>query len=281
MRSYLQVLLVLVLLVVALGLVLSGLEVARDAAARVTCSNNLKQVALALHNYESSYGSFPAGTVPHPTLPPDRRLSWMPDIMPYMECLGGQLLLDPNEPWDAETNNPPRFRTSDKDEAKEGDENGRVVPFGPYKPFWCPANPEHERQGTPPLTHYLGVAGVGKDPARLPGDDPAAGAFGYDRRTKKSDVKDGLSTTLLLAETVRDNGPWTAGGYPTLRGPDPRSQPHLGLAAQFGSRHSGGKVNVALMDGSVRPLDPKMSPRAFEALATIHGDDAELLPADW
>ena len=42
--------------------------------------------------------------------------------------------------------------------------------------------------------------------------------WGYDRRTRPEDVSRGLAETMLLAETALDNGPWTAGGPPTVRG---------------------------------------------------------------
>jgi hypothetical protein len=72
------------------GLSLAG---ARESAMRAQCVNNLKQVALALHNYHASYGSFPPGTVGDRTLPPDRRLSWMALMFGFLSQ-GLQLIID-------------------------------------------------------------------------------------------------------------------------------------------------------------------------------------------
>jgi prepilin-type processing-associated H-X9-DG protein len=128
----------------------------------------------------------------------------------------------------------------------------------------------------PSVIHYVGVAGVGEDAALLPVGDLRAGVFGYDRKTRPEDIKDGFSRTLMVVETNRDNGPWTAGGRPTVRGLDPAQPPYLGRCGQFGSGHDrGGKTNALFADGSVRYLLLKggMSAETFEALATIAGGD--------
>ena len=69
-----------------------------------------------------------------------------------------------------------------------------------------------------PVTHYVGVAGVGADAVALPLCHPRAGAFGHDRRTPLKDgFPDGTSTTLLLIETVNAPGHWAFGGTATRR----------------------------------------------------------------
>jgi Protein of unknown function (DUF1559) len=143
---------------------------------------------------------------------------------------------------------------------------------GPMPVYLCPANLNREDSAGFGLSHYVGVAGVGADAARLPKDDPAAGFFGYDRAIKRSDIKDGDSTTLAAIETTRDNGPWAAGGPATVRGLEPNRLPYVGRDAQFGSLHRG--TTVALFaDGSVRYVHNSIDPRIFEALATIAGGE--------
>jgi hypothetical protein len=240
----------------------------RRAAARSQCANNLKQIALALHNYADTnpvghWSALPAGTVPSADLAPDSHLSWVVALLPYVEQdhLYRQVRLA--EAWDAE-DNLPATRT-------------------PLKLMHCPDWGREADPNPPYLTVYVGVTGVGPDAATLPLGDRRAGAFGQDRRLALADFTDGMSNTLLVLESARDNGPWARGGRTTLRGLDPADQPYLGAGRPFGGTHFAensvfgrGKpvgCNAAMADGSVHFFRAAVSPQALEALATAAGGD--------
>jgi prepilin-type processing-associated H-X9-DG protein len=146
------------------ALLLPAIQAAREAARRAQCVNNLKQIGLALHNYESSYGCFP----PEYTTDANGKplLSWRVLILPYLEQspLYGQFKQD--EPWDGPTN----IKLLDQ------------MP----KMFTCPSEPA----GTPPakLTHYLGITG---GPTLFEGPEGV----------KVQQITDGTSNTLAVVES--------------------------------------------------------------------------------
>lgn len=237
-----------------------------EAAQRNFCLSNLRQLGLGLIWYSAQYDSFPAGTIANDRLPPERRLSWLVVAWAFLDQWSW--LLDQSEPWDSTTNRVTRGHgIAEKPQA-----------VGRIRLLTCPAAAGAADEHMPGWTWYVGVAGVGRDAPELPVGHPRAGIFGYDRRTRVADVRDGVSTTMMLAETASANGPWTAGGPATVRGLDPSRQPYVGRGRQFGGTHRGG-VNAAFADGSVRCLSESIDPKVFEALATIAG--GETLPAGW
>ena len=142
----------------------------------------------------------------------------------------------------------------------------------------CPTDPAAERQTHLLPLSYIAIAGLGADAPTLPFKHLRAGIFGYDRATRVADITDGLTNTMMFAETTHANGPWTAGGPSSVRGVDPTRQPYFGFNRQFGGYHAVG-ANVAFADGSVRFIRESINPKVFEAMSTIAGGEA--LPAGW
>ena len=87
---------------IGIGLLLPAVQKVREAAARAQGQNNLKQVGLAMHNYESAYGHLPTAAICDKAGKP--LLSWRVAVLPFIEQenLYRQFKLD--EPWDSETN---------------------------------------------------------------------------------------------------------------------------------------------------------------------------------
>jgi type II secretory pathway pseudopilin PulG len=261
MRRLINVLVVVLVLVLAAGVVLAAIPKVRDAADRARCRNNLKQIGLALTNYHETYGSYPSAAAPNDALPCGKRLGWLVDTVPFVEQIN--VIIDRTKAWDTEGNLVPRTRYVDSNDE---------FPLGEIMVFRCPSNPAVADSGRPGLTHYVGVAGVGKDSAELALGYPGAGFFGCDRTLKPEDIKDGTANTMAAIETNWRNGPWTASGFPTVRGLDPSGGAYLGRGGLFGSGHRH-VTHAVFADGSVRGIPDSIHPDVLEALATVGGGE--------
>ena len=68
-----------------IALLLPATQSAREAARRMQCSNNLKQIGLGLHNYHDVYGQFPPAAIGPHNVPRERQFSWLVAILPFLE----------------------------------------------------------------------------------------------------------------------------------------------------------------------------------------------------
>jgi Protein of unknown function (DUF1559) len=151
---------------VLLGLLIPAVSKVRDAAARTTCSGQFCQLVLAFQNYAATHSpegaergtiAFPAGTVPNPLLPPERRLSWHVAVLPFMERDEIYKRADLSSAWDSPQN---------------------LAALGvPVRHFRCA---KIDREDPRPISTYAGLTGVGADSPTLPPRHPRAGVFGYD-----------------------------------------------------------------------------------------------------
>ena len=147
---------------IAIGMLLPAVQKVREAAQRTSSINNLKQIALAMHNYNSTYGAFPAAAIC------DKKtgkplLSWRVAILPYIEqeALYKQFKMD--EPWDSE-------------------HNLKLAKNMPKIYFHPKANKPGDNK-----THYRLFYGKGA-------------AFELNKTTQINNITDGLSNTLMAVE---------------------------------------------------------------------------------
>jgi prepilin-type processing-associated H-X9-DG protein len=247
-------------LVTILGLLGMVLLYVQELNHRAACANNLRQIGEAVHSYSDHHDHyFPPGTVLNAELKPEQRLSWQAAIIPYFsegktagklaakqwEKLAGAIAL--KEAWDAPANAGLR----------------RNVTL-----FLCPTFAHEFIQDRVGLTSYVGISGVGDKAATLPLGDPNVGFFGYDRLLRDSDIAARLDATMAAIETMQENGPWAAGGPPTVRGVPAGSDRCVGTSAAFGGLHRAG-ANVLWADGSTRMVSEKVDPELFRHEARI------------
>jgi prepilin-type N-terminal cleavage/methylation domain-containing protein/prepilin-type processing-associated H-X9-DG protein len=180
--TLIELLVVVGIVATLLGLLLPAVQKVRAAAARVACSNNLRQIALAAHQFHDSHDTLPAGMIYNS--PPNRRLSsWLVRILPYADQA---TLLAISE--DAYRTSPSPFTNPPH--------SGLSKVIATYT---CPADGRTAsaqravRTGhTIALTSYLGVSGK----TALTQD----GVLFRDSRVRIIDVTDGSSQTLLAGE---------------------------------------------------------------------------------
>jgi prepilin-type N-terminal cleavage/methylation domain-containing protein len=281
-----ELLVVIAIIGVMVGLLLPAVQAAREAARRMQCSNNLKQIGLAMHNYHDSLGQFP----------PSRASccwgTWNVLIMPYIEQ-GNVSTLYQN--WGG----------TDATGARYGAPPNSVNVTGRrYASFSCPSDQENAPIGA--LTNHNYAVNYGN--TSLLQTDLNGVVFGrapfigdHLRKVRFRDVVDGTSNTLLVGEVRQgqrsDLRGFTWWGdasqfstYLAINSPLPdriytlsycnpvRGMPcDVSTAANptmFASRsqHPGG-VNSSLCDGSVRFYSSSLDLLIWRALSTAAGSE--------
>ncbi|NUQ65239.1 MAG: DUF1559 domain-containing protein [Pirellulales bacterium] len=218
-------------------------------AAREADEANHRRLLEGLEGYRQSEGSFPAGIGGGTLLAPDTRLSWIASMLPYFGHRDWHQELEFGYNWNGTQNKAVAGRSLDE-----------VV---------NPALGPSTEKGFP-VTHYVGLAGIGPDAAELGPGDRRAGVFGYGRKTRLQDIPDGASNTIATVGVSAKLGPWASGGNATVRAFT--EQPYINGPDGFGSGQPNGML-VGMADGSVRFLSQGVDPGILEHLATVGGGE--------
>ncbi|HVJ85081.1 MAG TPA: DUF1559 domain-containing protein [Caulifigura sp.] len=202
------------------------------------CRNNLKQIGLALHNFNDERGEPPAaataGAVPR---------SWRVEVLPFLDQAPLRSQYVNTEAWDGPANS--KIANLDVDV------------------FSCPSNPNAVDSLGRRFTAYAAITGPGT-------------ALSDELRPSFPAVPDGNGLTIAVIEACGQNIVWTEPRDVSLSSTsvginlDGHSPGHSdGLAS---SRHRHG-VNALFVDGSVKTLSPQTDPKVLKALATANGSE--------
>jgi prepilin-type N-terminal cleavage/methylation domain-containing protein/prepilin-type processing-associated H-X9-DG protein len=305
-RGYtlIELLVVIAILAVLIGLVLPAVQKVREAANRIGCANNLKQLALALHGYHDATGTFPPAYVNKGGSYLDSGFpfthGWAPFILPYLEQEPLSNLYRWEFPQYAPENQPVEATLLRLFECPSTPEQDRYFTMGPFAYFGTKAacGDYTITLGVDPVLAQLGWADPVGDPRGALTNAPtvALTLSPSTTGTRLTDITDGTSTTILLTEDAGRPRPWQAGkagpdqalaGGPwnSFKGPiilqgstfDGTAQPgqcalNCSNDEEVYAFHSGG-ANAALADGSVHFLKVGMDIRTLARLITRAGDE--------
>jgi prepilin-type N-terminal cleavage/methylation domain-containing protein/prepilin-type processing-associated H-X9-DG protein len=295
--TLIELLVVIAIIAVLIGLLVPAVQKVREAANRMSCTNNLKQLGLALHHFHDSNNAFPPGRVstraglpqlgipaaPTGTVPSH---SWIPFVLPYLEqeALSKLYRRDvPTQGWANPLNRPNVTRIH-------------------LKAMQCPsAKPDRLHIEAFPATanntpwgsciDYAAIKGLRTGAGQLATTgfvDPVTNAEGVmpDSVMRRfADITDGTSNTVLIAECAGRPELWRAGRPVPLAQLDP-TNPRYPIEDAAGGDMPGGawaeQQNAFFLDGSTP--DGRLRPGTcainctnnFCGLPTRNYDDGEI-----
>ena len=300
--TLIELLVVIAIIAVLIALLLPAVQAAREAARRMQCTNNLKQIGLGLHNYESVNGVLPYGSGVCCT---PAGGNWATFILPHMEQPALYYALNQNLGYNTPMNSSiiqsvisTFICPSDPAASEPVTTRFSAHNASPAMMLWYPASmgPTHMDNcdfcpnRTPSSSNYccqgfnFGTNGDGAGIA--PGT--FAGLFG---RTSKairfSDITDGLSNTFAVGETLpksctflgvfSQNFP-VSGTIIPLNTFESAVDANWWRTCGYKSRHPGG-ANMLMGDGSVRFIKQSISYLTWNNLGTRSGGEIVSLDA--
>jgi len=289
-----ELLVVIAIIGVLVALLLPAVQAAREAARRSSCGNNLKQIALAAHNFHDVHQKFPPGMlapIPLAGFPvgstTDQGIGLIASLLPYVEqtpareLITRNLLAEVNEPrWyaDASTISAARMKTKvfvcPSTDPYQHKIDSTLLVFYPYELTsagvvnYTGITTSDAGGLTLGRTTYVGVGGY---LGSIPAGSNWIGMFYVRSTTKMADVTDGTSNVLMFGETVGGRvGPikefgftWMGAGFQiSAFGLDDKDW------SRFSSEHPG-IVQFAIGDGSVRGLSTTINFTNYVSLSAM------------
>jgi prepilin-type N-terminal cleavage/methylation domain-containing protein/prepilin-type processing-associated H-X9-DG protein len=309
--TLIELLVVIAIIAILIGLLLPAVQKIREAANRMKCSNNLKQLGLAVHNFHDTNNRLPVNMSPNIWGYDDngRAWSWLAHILPFIEqdnlfkqTIGGlsvsnAAFMQMGAPTAADLAVTPTYNQV------------QAVHATIVKTYLCPSDGDSNKVFTDRAngstaagcgpTNYKGVAGSNWAWGAIQNVGPSGNNNGLDLgdgffyrsdgQTNRSfsSINDGLSNTFMVGEDLPTRNVhcgWPRANYATGTAAIPLNQSLPGSTPQYGagdwpnvysfrSRHPNG-ANFALGDGSVRYVPQTVDINVYRAMATRQGGES-------
>jgi len=207
-----ELLVVIAIIGILIALLLPAVQAAREAARRMSCTNNLKQIGLAMHNFHDSHKQFPSGwpvkvCPDYPGFPPYLyRWSPLAMITPYMEQYAIYEGLDLEMPLFGHGGDYSIYGYGVH--ADNAEAVAQVI-----KPFLCPSDLERVIEVGFGPTNYKWCRGSGRNGGS---NRDADGVFTLEPGIRFADILDGTTNTAMFSESTL--GPGTSAGTPEPSG---------------------------------------------------------------
>jgi len=249
--TLIELLIVIAIISVLMGLLLPAVQTAREAARRIQCQSNLKQMGLGLQGFHSTHNKFPAGKLDLQGL----GHSWCTFLLPFSDQSALGERFDMSKPWNDPTGNDDAAATS-------------------LSLFGCASSPFEFAGGM----DYCGITG-GTQGALFFGDgrDEALGSgvlvtvnVATPSFISFRDITDGTSNTICISESVGrndDTGRWASGDNLVATDVNPVNTP-----GKLSSFHPGG-VHAQCADGSGMFISSSIDLKVLGALSTRNGGE--------
>jgi len=202
--TLIELLVVIAIIAVLIALLLPAVQQAREAARRSQCTNNLKQLGLALHNYHDVNNSFPIGA------PGNQRPNWRYGLLPYLDQapLYNQLVV--NGTWQSACSSTSAYGQQYT--------NSNLILVGLAVPVYeCPSSPLDSNDPASAMCNYdrlqlhdyVGISGATPDPANRSNVCSTGLTYGVfctngmlvpHKNMRLRDATDGASNTIMIAE---------------------------------------------------------------------------------